>query len=156
MYNCFKLLLHSPCSNSLIFSICVCHTHLHNWSAVFLLMYSCQNHPLSETNDFYSTSIALLGWFLSWRALLQWPDPCIILLRYISKLVQLVVQVQYHVNIIYSLGQTHTHIPQTKAISRNQVHVWFKNITSVYCIVITFDKFWSGYLQFDGNVIHMV
>ena len=48
-------------------------------------------------------------------------------LHYVSKcnkLVQLVVQVQYHVNAIYSLEGGHTHIPtlQTKAISRNQVH----------------------------------
>ena len=60
-------------------------------------------------------------------------------LRYVSKhnkLVQLVVQVQYHMNVIYSLGGGHTHRHtdmQTKAISRNQVHVglwpahaWFK------------------------------
>ena len=46
-----------------------------------------------------------------------------------SKLVQLVVKVQYHVNVIYSLGgghtHTHAHIPtlKTKAISRNQAHV---------------------------------
>ena len=48
-------------------------------------------------------------------------------LQYVSKrnkLVQLVVLVQYHVNVIYSLGGGHTHanIPtlRTKAISRNQ------------------------------------
>ena len=50
-------------------------------------------------------------------------------LRYVSKcnkLVQLVVLVQYHVNVIYSLGGGHTHThadmptSQTKAISRNQ------------------------------------
>ena len=46
-------------------------------------------------------------------------------LHYVSKynkLVQLVVQVQYHMNVIYSPRGRHTHIPtsQTKAISRNQ------------------------------------
>ena len=57
-------------------------------------------------------------------------------LRYVSKhnkLVQLVVQVEYHMNVIYSLGGRHTHahanIPtsRTKAISRNQASTWFKN-----------------------------
>ena len=45
-------------------------------------------------------------------------------LRYVSKrnkLVQLVVQVKYHVNVIYSLGGRHTQtsMSRTKAISRN-------------------------------------
>ena len=49
-------------------------------------------------------------------------------LRYVSKrykLIQLIVQVKYHVNVIYSLGadtriHTHTHKHTDKAISRNQ------------------------------------
>ena len=55
-----------------------------------------------------------------------------------NKLVQLVVQVKYHVNVIYSLSGEHTHtsilILQTKTTSRNQACagqrlacVWFKN-----------------------------
>ena len=44
-------------------------------------------------------------------------------LRYVSKcnkLVQLVVQVQYHMNVIYSLGGGHTH---THACTRWNSHV---------------------------------
>ena len=45
--------------------------------------------------------------------MLQWPRPCKELICYIckhNKLVQLVVQVKYHMNVIYSLwGQAHTH-----------------------------------------------
>ena len=42
-----------------------------------------------------------------------------------NKLVQLIVQVQYHMNVIYSLGGKHTHIltSRTKAISRNQAQL---------------------------------
>ena len=66
-------------------------------------------------------------------------------LRYISKynkLVQLVAQIKYHVNVIYSLGGRHkyTHMPTlwTKTISRNKVHAglwlvctWFKNLCNI-------------------------
>ena len=55
-----------------------------------------------------------------------------------NKLVQLVVQVQYHLNVIYCLGggDAHIHILtlRTKAISKNQARAsqtartWFKNI----------------------------
>ena len=50
-------------------------------------------------------------WFLSRHAMLQRPHQCIEI-RYASKcnkLVQLVVQVEYDVNVIYSLGGGDTH-----------------------------------------------
>ena len=101
-------------STCLIASIYICHTHFHNLSTPSCyLCTDIKNYPLSVTNEFYGTSIALLGWFLSQYASLQWPHPCIELLRCISKhnkLVQLVIQIQYHVNVIYNLGvSTHTY-----------------------------------------------
>ena len=70
-----------------------------------------------------------------------------------NKLVQLVVQVKYHVNVIYSLGvgtyththtRTHANIPTswTKAISRNQAHAWFKNIAQM----LFYTKAMVGYI----------
>ena len=62
-------------------------------------------------------------------------------LRYVSKrnkLVQLVVQVKYHVNVIYSLGGGHTHTHARKHTdlvdksnfkkpgARRLAHVWLK------------------------------
>ena len=70
---------------------------------------------LSITYEIYSLLRAphLLGWFLSQHTSLQWLCPSIELLQYIpkcNKLVQLVVQVRYQVNVIYSLGEGHTHM----------------------------------------------
>ena len=101
---------------SLIASIYVRHTNLYNLSTLsctLITRVQPLKSPFSVTNDFYSTSIALLGWFLLQHASLQWPCPCIELICYISKynkLVQLVIKVWYHINVIYSLGAgTHIH-----------------------------------------------
>ena len=83
-----------------------------NLSALFC---TCVQPPC---HDFFGTSIALLDWFLSQHALLQQPHPCIELFHYIytcNKLFQLVIQIQYHLKVIYNLGgvstdtQTHWH-----------------------------------------------
>ena len=69
-----------------------------------------------EINDLYD--IVLLGWFLSQCVLMSWCHAhawiellCSILKP--SKLAQLVIQVQYHMNVIYSLSGGHKHIATT-------------------------------------------
>ena len=99
------------------------------------------NHPFSETNDFYNGSITLLGWFTSWCASLPRSWLLIKLFHYVlkhSKLAQLAIYIQYHMNAIYNLRGGHTHIPtsQTKAILRYEVRTWFKMISCIPFIVI--------------------
>ena len=62
----------------------------------------------SETNELYSITIVLLGWFLSIHAFLLRPCPWIDISK-CSELAQLNLQVQYYINVMYSLGVTHTH-----------------------------------------------
>ena len=50
----------------------------------------------------------------------------IALLRFYNNLVQLVVQVQYHVNVIYSLGGRHTHTHTNFTDKSNKMCARFK------------------------------
>ena len=119
------LFIRSSCQHFFLISlICihVCHTHLHNLS--ILSCYSCT----AALPELYSTSIVLFGWFVSWRALLQWPRPCIELLRYM-----ILFNWLYRFNIMWLVinsfradththTHTHTHIATdfaNKAILRN-------------------------------------
>ena len=93
---------------------------------------------VEPTNNFYGANIALLLWF----CFVTKATPMHRKLRYVfkhNKLVQLVVLVQYHVNVINSLrADTHTHthahtdIPTlwTKAFSKKSgsrlPRAWFK------------------------------
>ena len=67
------------------------------------------NYPFGETNNFYSASIALLGWLLSQCISLLWPCLLIELLHYVSKCSKTSIHIQYHMNIIYSLRGRQTH-----------------------------------------------
>ena len=95
--------------------------------SILLLMYNCKNDPYSEINDLYGITIVLLGCFLSQCASLLRSLWWIKFLHYISKcskLVQLVLQIQYHVNVIYSHGDGHTNIlHEKKVMLRSQVCV---------------------------------
>ena len=117
-------------STPLIASICIHHTHLP------LCLVTCAQPSLSETNDFYSANIALLGWFLSRRALLQRPHPCIESFvtfldatNLFSYLYRLNIMWMYFIALgadthvhVHTRTHTHTHTPmsRTKAILRTK------------------------------------
>ena len=89
----------------------------------------------SEINNLYSITIVLLGWFLLRHILLLRPCPWIELFHHAlkcSKLTQLDVQVQYHMNIIYILRGGYTCILwEKKIMSLSQVYAWLKNNCSL-------------------------